>query len=678
MHCRPGFAFFGILALGLLGAAASCSSDERRPDASNDGGLGGGGADAGPIPEPSWPRLDCDPLVPSYCGFPFPSNVFTTEDASSPTGRRVTLAPGALPVASGGAVTLPDPWAASDGFSTGAAILAHFPGATGEGLPPPVDLEASLAADAQTVLLDAETGERVVHFSELDRSGSDDAARALLIRPMIRLRDGRRYIVAVRGLRGAGGVLEPSPAFRALRDGTPSGDPAVEGRRDLYRNIFAELERAGIEQGSLQLAWDFTTASRENNTGRFLRMRDRAFETVGSAGPEYAIVSVEQDPWPEIAFKLELTVRTPLFLGAPGPGSNLLLDPDGLPVQNTEQPTVDVPVEVLIPNRALTEPAGLIQYGHGLLGRRSQIESGHFRSFIDQYGYILFGVDLWGMAEEDILYIAGVLGAGELHRLSTMFDRLHQGMLNSLMAMRAMHTTFAADPTYGGTIDPERRYYYGISQGGIFGGVYMAVTTDVARGVLGVMGQPYNLLLNRSIDFDPFFSLLNDSYPSALDQQLGLTLIQMLWDRLEPNGYTPHIQEDLLPGTPPHEVLMRVALGDHQVNNLGARLMARSVGATHLETGLGSVYGLETASEIAQGSSYIEYDFGLPEDPPCNVPPRACDDPHGKVRTLEAAREQMDLFLRAGITRNFCPAGVCSYPELSGCAPGETNAAACE
>src|SRR5690606_7058965 len=106
-------------------------------------------------------------------------------------------------------------------------------------------------------------------------------------------------------------------------------------------------------------------------------------------------------------------------------------------------------------------------------------------------------------------------------------------------------------------------------------GVYMAVTTDVERGVLGVMGQPYNLLLNRSVDFDPFFLILNTSYPSAIDQQLGLSLIQMLWDRLEPNGYTPYIRDDVLPGTPPHEVLMRAALGDHQVNNLGAHLMAR-------------------------------------------------------------------------------------------------------
>ena len=33
-----------------------------------------------PPPEQAWPNIACDPLVPSYCGYPFPSNVMTVED----------------------------------------------------------------------------------------------------------------------------------------------------------------------------------------------------------------------------------------------------------------------------------------------------------------------------------------------------------------------------------------------------------------------------------------------------------------------------------------------------------------------------------------------------------------------------------------------------------------------
>jgi hypothetical protein len=379
-----------------------------------------------------------------------------------------------------------------------------------------------------------------------------------------------------------------------------------------------------------------------------------------------------------VAFRVNILMSTPLYLSDPAPGGTIVFGADGLPEPNTSQPFYDVPVELLIPVTAQTEPAKLLAYGHGLLGERSQIEAGNFREFISRYNYAIFGVDMIGLANDDVLYIAGQLGEGRLDRLSTMFDRLHQGFVNSLMAMRMMSTSFAQDAEYGQYLDPTQRYYHGISQGGIGGGVFMGVATDVTRGVLEVMGQPYNLLLNRSVDFDPFFTILNGSWPNALDQQLGLSLTQMLWDRVEPNGYTLYIPEGVLPNTPPHEVLMRAAIGDHQVSTLGAHVMARAVGAKHVDTGLRDVYGLESVTNLASGSSYFEYDFGLPEDPVCDVPQRLCDDPHGKIRRLPEAMEQMHIFLTTGESRNTCPGGVCSYPEQSGCMGGETNAAVCQ
>ena len=53
---------------------------------------------------------------------------------------------------------------------------------------------------------------------------------------------------------------------------------------------------------------------------------------------------------------------------------------------------------------------------------------------------------------------------------------------------------------------------------------------------------------------------------------------------------------------------------------------------------------------------------------PCALPQRACDDPHGSIRVLPEAAEQLDHFLRTGEVRNFCPGGVCSFPQ-DGCDP---------
>jgi hypothetical protein len=251
-----------------------------------------------------------------------------------------------------------------------------------------------------------------------------------------------------------------------------------------------------------------------------------------------------------------------------------------------------------------------------------------------------------------------------------MFDRLHQGMLNNLLVMRLMSTGLDDDPMIGDLINGSQRYYWGISQGGISGGVYMALSSDVTRGVLEVPGQPYNLLLNRSVDFEPFFILFNVQFPDARAQQHLLGIIQMLWDRVEPQAYTKYMFEDTFSASPAdRRVLIRAAIGDHQVTTFGAHIMARAMNAIHLDTGLRDVLGLEQdPGPIDQdGAVYAEWDFGLPPEPYCNVPLSTCEDPHGKLRRLPSARTQLDEFFRTGVVTNTCTDGVCTEPTMSGC-----------
>ena len=112
---------------------------------------------------------------------------------------------------------------------------------------------------------------------------------------------------------------------------------------------------------------------------------------------------------------------------------------------------------------------------------------------------------------------------------------------------------------------------------------------------------------------------------------------------------------------------MRAAVGDHQVTTLGAHHMARSIGVPHLDSGIRSIWGLDSVTDRVSGGAYVEYDFGLPPDPWCNLPQSKCEDPHGKLRKLEAARVQLDHFLRTGEVVDECD-GPCSYPDMSGCA----------
>jgi hypothetical protein len=658
MSLRAALALLVVAALASFGPVAGCSksTDSGPPKV------------AAPAPSVAWVHLTCDPLVPTKCGYPFPSNVYTVDATDTPTGRRVKIDDAMIPTASNGGKGSGAPWSKSDGFSAGASLLTHLPGATITGLAGPDSVQRSLDADSPTVVLDTMTGQRVPHFAELDRAEGDSEQRSFVIHPVVPLADGRRYIVAIRNVRTADGDVAPSPVFKALRDLESSTEPSVDARRALYEDIFARLTAANVARADLQLAWDFTTASRENVTGWLLHMRDEALARAGDSGPAYRIETAEDTYEPtQIAFRIHGKMTVPLYLDQPGPGSNLLFGSDGMPEPDPAKPTYEVPFDVLIPKSAVTTPAALLQYGHGLLGSRSQIESSNLRKVISEKNYVMFATDLVGMAEDgDRLHISDVLASGHIERIATMFDRLHQGFVNALLAMRMMKNGFAKDAKYGALVDPSKRYYHGISQGGIMGGVYMATSTDVERGVLEVMGQPYTLLLHRSTDFNLFFVVLRTTYPDTRDQQLVLALTQMLWDRVEPSGYTKYLHGGL-PNTPSHEVLMRAALGDHQVSTFGAQVMARAVGAKHLDTGNGDLFGLEKTNETASGSVYAEYDFGLPHAPLCNVPMTLCNDPHGLLRKLDSAEEQLDRFLRTGNGMTFCAGMVCKYPDQGGC-----------
>jgi hypothetical protein len=616
---------------------------------------------ANPEPTGGVPLLgaDCDPLVPSHCGFPMPSNVYLVDDAQTVTGKRVAFGQTTLPGYTADTHTDPNGFRDLDGFSPGQAILTDMPGATITGFPTQDDIARSLGPDSPTVIIEADSGARVPHFSELDMSSFGADKRALMLRPVVRLKDATRYIVALRRVvDSAGASLAPSPVFQALRDGTGSGDPSVGRRRALYADIFGKLAAAKIDKSDLQLAWDYTTSSRANHTAALVHMRDDALGKVGDDGPAYVVTKVEENPNPHIRRRITGTMTVPLYLDTTALGGHLVLGSDGLPKQNG---TADYAFVVHIPRSVADGGKGvpLLQNGHGLLGDKSEGQDSYLAAFADAKGYVAFSVDLVGMASDESAFLADAL-TKDIGGFRASVDRQHQGMLNSLLAMRLMKGRFARDPNviFGGAsvIDPTRAFYRGDSQGGIFGVTYMALSTDVTRGLLGEPGMPYSLLLNRSVDFSGFSALLHIIYRDPRDVQIVFGLMQMLWDRTEPDGYAPYVTRDMIPGTPAHALLLHVAIGDHQVTPLGAHVIARAVGASNVKPLNRSVWGLEEVSAPVRGSGMVEYSFGLPDAPKTNIPPDGpgSDDPHDKLRSLPFAQDQVDEFFRGGTIAQFC------------------------
>jgi hypothetical protein len=202
------------------------------------------------------------------------------------------------------------------------------------------------------------------------------------------------------------------------------------------------------------------------------------------------------------------------------------------------------------------------------------------------------------------------------------------------------------------------------------GGSLTAVAPDFDRGVLGVPGMNYSTLLQRSIDFDTYSVVMYMAYPDELERQLVLSMIQMLWDRAESNGYAQHMTDDPYPNTPPHEVLLSMAYGDHQVTNWATMVMARTIGAELRDPVLdpgrsGEVnpfYGIPRIAEFPfAGSALTVWDVGpmrtlpdgsvkgTPPPPPENIPNDQGVDPHGPDASETVnGRLQYSEFMRVG------------------------------
>lgn len=615
-------------------------------------------ADAGPPPGDGpgwWLGGDCDPLVPTVCAMPFPSDVWSIEDPTTATGRRVMLGDTTAQLAGGLLVADPTYLSLSDGFSPGATLLAHLPGATVDGLAPPEHPEDSLDPASLTVILEVATGRRIAHFSELDTWPDTDDGRTFMLRPVERLKDGTRYIVAIRGVLGTDGVpLAPSPTFEALRDGLASDDVSVERRAAWYEEIFSTLEAEGVPREDLQLAWDFTTASRENNTAAMLAMRDDSLAALGDGGSPYTIDTVEDDWSPHVARLVRGHITVPLYLDKPGPGGKMTVDADGMPMLNG---TAEYPFVIMIPNSAKDEPKALMQFGHGLFGSRDAALDGDMQALADAYGFTVFATDWLGMSKEDPPAIAVAIGGGDVLEFRTVPDRSRQGFLNMLLLMRTMRTTMVSDPAVqvGGhpAWKTDEVYYLGGSQGGIYGATYMALTQEIERGVLAVPGQTYSLMLPRSIHFDPFWAVISAVY-KPLDAQLLLGFAQMVWDRAEPTGYADAIVTNPLPGTPPHQVLLLEAIGDHQVPNLSSELLARAIGIPHLQPGNNTLWGIDPVASPIEGSAFVDMDYGLPPVPSINQPMREGKDPHSAAFGNASVIIMAEQFLRTGIITMTC------------------------
>jgi hypothetical protein len=730
-----------LLALSAVWLTSAGNRPTVRASWSNfDTDAWGGWADlgnAGALTNPA----GCDPIDPAQCMLPYPNDWFTRPDASSATGRRLDLDVLAMPRNIAGKPVDPSQWNRSDGFSAGSTILTVVPGMTKNAdlaashLPTDTNMAVNGAGPGSidpglgVVLLDTTTGQRWPVWAELDQYTSEagvvpagtvgSVQQDLMIHPAENLKDGHRYIVALRGLRTDSSALAaPSTAFEryvsAYLHPTATGGgllglpglPAADARVAHMDRVFADLAEAGwsisADPSQLYLAWDFTTASTQNVTGRLLAIRDDAFRQLGESkaqtdagmltgsAPAFTVSSVtnytpQQNA--NVAREITGTFTVPCYIAptcsvplkcqdlssaspfddCPTPGAFYTTDPADPDTTPSQVPGQTYQAGFICVAGRSAFSAGLplrpVEYGHGLFGSDSEVTSSPQEEMANRQSMLYCATDWFGWADSDVPN--AILALADLSNFDVLTDRGQQGELDFLYLQRLLASPggFASNPAFqyapgSPIVDLAHGVYYdGNSQGGIFGGTVCAVSVDASHCALGVNGIDYSTLLPRSVDYvagstlsqflagqleqfaanpsgyDPtnltgvgYSNVFDLFYPDQAQRQLVLDLIQVLWDRADPNGYVGHMSSTaeggLLPdctglgvvpaaqqtlatcdrGTavpgPDHRVLMQIAWGDHQVANMTAFDEARTIGA-------GAVGGPATSNALGGGEALL-------------------------------------------------------------------------
>jgi hypothetical protein len=563
------------------------------------------------------------------------------DDPTRKTGYTLTFGSRSLPENKQGIPIDPAAYRRRDGYSVGTPLMMVIPGVDLTGFATEDHMERSLERDAPLTWFEVSgsTVRRIPYWVERDSLDLESSRSTIFVRPAVILKEATRYVVALGAIKDSQGKpIPPSPAFARLRDGKTSGIPVLRDRQARFDKTFSFLEGQGLSRDSLSLAWEFHTASSESMHGDLLAMRDDALQRMGAKGPaltvekvvEYAKVNDGSGrPVNEyIGLELTGTFEVPSYLEATMisgfMGSQLHRDAQGKPsAQGTRKPRF----WIRIPHTALGGPPhGLVLYGHGLLGSGSQVTSGFNGKIASDHKLIFFATDLYGMSDEDALPLLSILS--ELGRFRSLSDRLHQGLTEWVLLARAMRERLGELPIAVSKkiqVNKAELFYSGISQGGIFGASFVALSPDVTYGHLGVPGNNYSTLLQRSTDYQQFAPVVSSSYLDSVNQSVVLAAIQLLWDSTDPVSFLRHVTQEPFPGNSPHYVLLAPAKGDYQVSVMTNEIAARS------ELGIALMEHYDKERKVAlvseqkyphQGSAVVLYNFGNPWPAPGNLPPK--------------------------------------------------------
>ena len=640
----------------------------------------------------------CDVLLAAPVGhdclLPWPNNAFTVASKTTPSGRQLAVSSTLDPTNVKGVHVSTISINQGDGFSPGSVIMTYVPNLdlVASHIAPSTDIGSSLDSNAPIVLLDTVTGKRLPYLAELDAQTTNTAEQLLLIHPAVALTEAHRYVVVLRDLvDNSGHSIAPLASTTAAWNATSKSSTRLQ----YISKVLHKDAAAVIGSTEPYMAWDFTVASEKSLAGPALTMHKLAYGWLAKHHLAYhtktAIPLADYAPAFTVTSStttngvrdIHGTFQVPLFLKDTTPLSAMTVDRSGNPVINgTKAWTADF--ICVLPSTISPSGAALpTVYGHGLLGSASEVEGSSF-SVALTHNMAGCATDWAGMSGSDIPNVERNLN--DMSTFNTQVDHMLQGFVNFQFLGRLINSPagFASNPAFQNgsgkaLFQVGKCTFMGYSQGGIMGGAVSAVSTEWTRVILGVPGMDYGgLLLNRSVDWNEFSSIYDKAYTNPVDQQVVLQLAQLLWDRGENEGYAEHLTSNPYPGMPAKQVFIIENYGDHQVANVSAEMLARTIGAQNHQpvfnpsffggaprtnVPVAMQWGLSKLNQTkAAKAGLVLWDYGTPTPPTTDLAPNGSAygaDPHGDGRGNASLLTQITTFLTTGVIPDVCGAQAC-------------------
>ena len=590
---RFGWGVAFVLAVSFVLTAAGCAGDDDDDDV--DDVSGDDDDDDGPVPCTGDTQVPFDPRS-AYQILPWPTDLVTTADPSTRTGRRLVLIEPYPPIMADVLANVSfvrDAVNTADGFSTTSRLFVPVDGTPDPATFPTV--EGSTGVGASVRLVDADPDSE--HYGEpvpiqvLFRP----QLRHMQITPDLPLAGGTKYVVVLTSeVAGAtGGPVCPSAIFEYMREEAPDSSfpdfDELEPARAHYQDIFAFLESLAepIDRANVVFAFDFTTTSTTADMEAVSRyLMDRA-----ETDPPTAI---EWTPLPQsgdVNVEVQGTFPSPNFRDGTG-----VFVVDAQTHDPVEQETEDLEFILLIPNpgeKALTQPFPVILSLHGIDGSKSLVNK--LRPQLARNGFAAVATDFvfHGSREDPDAISDGVRFLDVGHPLA-MRDNMRQTVADQLQTVQFIKTlseldVYPYDPgagTYGDGVpdlDTDRILVWGHSFGGIFAPVIMALSPDLDAAVLSPPAGQWTDIAEYSLYAQAIIALMRPfigpdfEFPESL--RFMFEAMNIVLDPTDNLNYIRRVVDDPLPiAGETKYVLMQESIGDPTLPNHSTEILAYVAG----------------------------------------------------------------------------------------------------